>query len=220
MLPLASAAPTTAERIRSACVRASGALLALERWVEGAAGEDPVATPIHHLLADGSFAVAVPLDRRLPTDEARGSQALLELTDYAPLPLREPVRSLVWVRGQLKPVPAFAVTQTLDLIAELREGSSEFAELWERHDVSVAVTLCKTFDHPRVGPVPVNCTWRAVVAADQSIVSDPPPPSMPPDSVAPLVNRKTSAPAPPARLAGCAPLIVNVSAPLPPTRLV
>jgi Domain of unknown function (DUF2470) len=124
MLPLASAAPTTAERIRSACVRASGALLALERRVEGAAGEDPVATPIHHLLADGSFGVAVPLDRRLPTDEARGSQALLELTDYAPLPLREPVRSLVWVRGQLKPVPAFAVTQTLDLIAAENPSSA------------------------------------------------------------------------------------------------
>ena len=30
MLPLTSAAPTTAERIRSACVRAGGALLAIE----------------------------------------------------------------------------------------------------------------------------------------------------------------------------------------------
>src|SRR5271166_30116 len=54
MLPLTSATPTTAERIRSACVRAGGALLAVE-------GEDPVATPVHHLLRDGSFAVAVPV---------------------------------------------------------------------------------------------------------------------------------------------------------------
>ncbi len=53
MLPLTSASPTTAERIRSACARAGGALLAVER-------EDPVATPIHHLLPDGSFAVALP----------------------------------------------------------------------------------------------------------------------------------------------------------------
>ena len=60
MLPLTSAAPTTAERIRSACARAGGALLAVER-------EDPVATPVHHLLHDGSFAVAVPADR---SDEA------------------------------------------------------------------------------------------------------------------------------------------------------
>ncbi|WP_085235060.1 DUF2470 domain-containing protein [Mycobacterium conspicuum] len=111
MLPLASATQTTAERIRSACVRASGALLAFE----AGAGEEPVATPIHHLLADGSFAVAVPVDRS--TDAASGCQALLELIDYAPLPVREPVRSLVWVRGRLQPVPGFAVPQTLDLIA-------------------------------------------------------------------------------------------------------
>jgi Protein of unknown function (DUF2470) len=106
MLPLTSATPTTAERIRSACVRAGGALLAVE-------GEDPAATPVHHLLRDGSFAVAVPVARA----GASGSQALLELTDYAPLPLREPVRSLVWIRGRLQQVPAADVSPALDLIA-------------------------------------------------------------------------------------------------------
>jgi Protein of unknown function (DUF2470) len=109
--------PTTAERIRSACARAGGALLALE--TTGAAGEarrDPIAIPVHHLLPDGSFAVALPVD-----DDADcpvpGAQALLELTDYAPLPVREPVRSLVWVRGCLRPVPPDAVTDMLDGIA-------------------------------------------------------------------------------------------------------
>ncbi|MEB3980927.1 DUF2470 domain-containing protein [Mycobacterium sp. 663a-19] len=112
MLPQTSAAPTTAERIRSACTRAGGALLAIEN---GDGREGPVATPVHHLLHDGSFAVALPADR----DAARvdGSQALLELTDYAPLPLREPVRSLVWVRGRLRRVPPGAVPKILDLIA-------------------------------------------------------------------------------------------------------
>jgi hypothetical protein len=105
MLPVASPTPTTAERIRSACARAGGALLAVE-------GEDPGATPVHHLLYDGSFAVAVPVDR----NGVSGSQALLELTDYAPLPVREPVRSLVWVRGRLHGVPPGAVTDMLDLI--------------------------------------------------------------------------------------------------------
>jgi Domain of unknown function (DUF2470) len=106
MSPLPGPAPTTAERIRSACARAGGALLAVDR-------DDPVATPVHHLLSDGSFAVAVPVDRT----GVSGSQALLELTDYAPLPVREPVRSLVWVRGRLQQVPTAAVTRTLDLIA-------------------------------------------------------------------------------------------------------
>jgi hypothetical protein len=98
-------APTTAERIRSTCVRAGGALLAVE-------GAEPLTTPLHHLLADGSFAVAVPVDH-----EGGGTQAVLELADYAPLPLREPVRSLVWIRGRLHQVPLPTVHRLLDRIA-------------------------------------------------------------------------------------------------------
>ena len=60
MLPLTSDAPTTAERIRSACARAGGALLAIEN---DDARKEPVATPVHHLLHDGTFAVALPVDR-------------------------------------------------------------------------------------------------------------------------------------------------------------
>ncbi len=75
---------------------------------------DPVTVPVHHLLQDGSLAIAFPVGRDHPFP---GSQALLELTDYAPLPLREPVRSLVWVRGRLQPVPPVAVVALLDRIA-------------------------------------------------------------------------------------------------------
>jgi Protein of unknown function (DUF2470) len=117
VLPLSCPAPTTAERIRSACVRAGGALLALENGQEG---HDPVETPLHHLMADGSFALAVPADSHRDAEADRsvsGSQALLELTDYAPLPLREPVRSLVWVRGCLQDVHPVEIAETLDLIA-------------------------------------------------------------------------------------------------------
>ncbi len=112
MPPPTSPTPTTAERIRSACTRAGDALLAVER-------EDPVVTPVHHLMYDGAFAVAVPAERSKAAGcgVACGSQALLELTDYAPLPVREPVRSLVWVRGRLHLVPPAAVAKTLDLIA-------------------------------------------------------------------------------------------------------
>src|ERR1700739_3135658 len=119
MLPPSCAAPTTAERIRSACARAGAALLALEtRGESPGARQDPVATPVHHLLPDGSFAIAVPVDRAGEAERPiSGSQALLELSDYAPLPLREPVRSLVWVRGRVQPVPPDAVTTMLDEIA-------------------------------------------------------------------------------------------------------
>jgi Protein of unknown function (DUF2470) len=107
-------APTTAERIRSACARARDAIVALE-------GAEPMPVAVHHLLADGSFAVTLPEVRLATTDLAArgpdGVQALLELTDYAPLPLREPVRSLVWIRGRLFDVPGRELRDVVDLIA-------------------------------------------------------------------------------------------------------
>ena len=75
-------------------------------------GVEPTATPVHHLLDDGSFAITVPADGLLAgmvvASGAAGVQAVLEMTDYAPLPLREPVRSLVWISGRLHARPARA----------------------------------------------------------------------------------------------------------------
>jgi hypothetical protein len=111
---MAAPAPTTAERIRSTCVRASGAMLAVE-------GVEPTASAVHHLLDDGSFAITVPVDGVVAgivvSAGAAGVQAVLEMTDYAPLPLREPVRSLVWIRGRVQAVPDEDVPALLDLIA-------------------------------------------------------------------------------------------------------
>lgn len=105
----AAAVPTTAERIRSLWLR-SQALLAVD-------GAEPVATPVCHLLAnDQAVAVAVAIPADHPAAGA-ASPALLELTDHAPLPLRERVRALVWVRGDLQPVPAHRVDDLLDRIA-------------------------------------------------------------------------------------------------------
>lgn len=107
-------APTTAERIRSACARAGGAMIAVD-------GIDPAETPVHHLLCDGSMAITVPSAGRLAATVtsagAAGVQAVLEMTDYAPIALREPVRSLVWIRGRLRDVPDRDVAALLDLIA-------------------------------------------------------------------------------------------------------
>jgi hypothetical protein len=113
--PLADDCRTHPQRLRSG----RRCAVALEKGAEhGDAREHPIATPVHHLLHDGSFAVAIPVDRGGDAGcLVAGSQALLELTDYAPLPLREPVRSLVWVRGHLRQIPPAAVTRTLDLIA-------------------------------------------------------------------------------------------------------
>ena len=109
-----TATPTTAERIRSAFARAGGAVLAVE-------GLEPAESPVHHLLDDGSFAITVPVDgavtQMVVSAGQAGVQAVLEMTDYAPLPLREPVRSLVWIRGRLHDVAASEVAALLDLIA-------------------------------------------------------------------------------------------------------
>jgi Protein of unknown function (DUF2470) len=111
---MTAVAPTTAERIRSACMRAGGAMLAVE-------GVEPTSTPVHHLLDEGTFAITVPCDGVLAgmalAAGTAGVQAVLEMTDYAPLPLREPVRSLVWIRGRLHGVPDSEVAALLDLIA-------------------------------------------------------------------------------------------------------
>jgi hypothetical protein len=84
-------------------------------------GVEPVASPVHHLLDDGSFAITVPGDGLLSgmivAAGTTGVQAVLEMTDYAPLPLREPVRSLVWIRGRVHHVPAAEVAGLLDPIA-------------------------------------------------------------------------------------------------------
>jgi hypothetical protein len=109
--------PTTAERVRTACVSADAAILAAD-------SVPPATAPVHHLMADGSFALTVSSDSPL-ADAAAGAgpagiAAVLELTDYAPLPLREPVRSLVWIRGRVHNVPAHALRELLDLIAATR----------------------------------------------------------------------------------------------------
>ncbi len=112
--PATTIAPTTAERIRSTCVRADAAMLAVE-------GVEPATSAVHHLLDDGSVAVTAPVDGATAgvvlAAGAAGVPAVLEMTDYAPLPLREPVRSLVWIGGRARAVPAPAIPALLDLIA-------------------------------------------------------------------------------------------------------
>ncbi|GAA3163576.1 MULTISPECIES: helix-turn-helix transcriptional regulator [Nonomuraea] len=57
-----------------------------------------------------------------------------------------------------------------ELVEELRTGSPEFARLWERHDVQPAPTLSKTFHHPVVGSVTVDCDSLALTDCDQHLI--------------------------------------------------
>jgi len=60
-----------------------------------------------------------------------------------------------------------AVTKLVD---ELRGGSPEFARLWGRHDVQGAPMLTKTFRHPVVGEITVDCDSLALTDRDQHLV--------------------------------------------------
>ncbi|MFD8384148.1 helix-turn-helix transcriptional regulator [Streptomyces sp. NPDC059679] len=70
--------------------------------------------------------------------------------------------------------------EVTELVGELLAGSPEFARLWASHDVCAEPTLCKTFQHPLVGPVTVNCDVLAITGQDQQVViytADPGSPS-------------------------------------------
>ncbi|GAA1687095.1 helix-turn-helix transcriptional regulator [Nonomuraea maheshkhaliensis] len=67
-----------------------------------------------------------------------------------------------------------------ELVAELLAGSEEFARLWASHDVDDEPSLCKTFQHPLVGPITLNCDVLEISGRDQRVViytADPGSPS-------------------------------------------
>ncbi|MFI5958097.1 helix-turn-helix transcriptional regulator [Cryptosporangium sp. NPDC051539] len=56
------------------------------------------------------------------------------------------------------------------LVEDLLAGSATFAELWASHDVDREPTLRKTFNHPLVGPITVNCDALDIADSDQQLV--------------------------------------------------
>ncbi|TSE00791.1 DUF2470 domain-containing protein [Skermania sp. ID1734] len=99
--------PTTEERVRTAILRARDARLAVP-------GQDPEPTVVHHLRA-GDVVVGIPT---ASLNFMPGTAAVLELTDQTPLNLREPVRSLVWLRGELFPLGSAERSVAADIAVE------------------------------------------------------------------------------------------------------
>lgn len=56
------------------------------------------------------------------------------------------------------------------LVDELCQGSPDFARLWQRHDVRATPMLTKTFHHPVVGTITVDCDSLALTDRDQHLV--------------------------------------------------
>jgi hypothetical protein len=60
--------------------------------------------------------------------------------------------------------------EVTELVGELLAGSQEFTRLWVSHDVGAERGQCKTFQHPLVGPVTVNCDVLDLADRDQRVV--------------------------------------------------
>ncbi|MGW4940083.1 helix-turn-helix transcriptional regulator [Actinoplanes sp. NPDC004185] len=57
-----------------------------------------------------------------------------------------------------------------ELIHDLLTGSEDFARLWDSNDIRTVPALIKTFHHPQVGPVTVNCDVLDIADRDQRVV--------------------------------------------------
>ncbi|GAA5040322.1 transcriptional regulator with XRE-family HTH domain [Thermocatellispora tengchongensis] len=60
--------------------------------------------------------------------------------------------------------------EVAELVAELLDGSAEFARLWASHDVSPEPSLRKTLHHRMVGPITLNCHVLDISDRDQHLV--------------------------------------------------
>jgi hypothetical protein len=95
--------PGPAERARTIAARGPATLLPPGSTLPPVAGErhaDRVVPLFHHVHADGSVTVLLSDDRPAPEP----ATAMAEVVDLSPVPLREPVRGLLWITGHLAPV--------------------------------------------------------------------------------------------------------------------
>jgi hypothetical protein len=74
------------------------------------------------------------------------------------------------------------------LVDELLDAGPDFARLWERHDVQAAQVLTKSFRHPVVGEVTVDCDTLTLPDRDQYLVLYTAPPGSPGAEALALLN--------------------------------
>lgn len=111
------------------------------------------------------FAEASPEGRNLARKAFLGpAEPLYGISDAAEFRLTV----VMQLRAALARYPADPAVR--GLVDELRAGSADFARLWERHDVQATPVLTKTFRHPVVGEVTVDCDSLDLPESDQHLV--------------------------------------------------
>lgn len=128
-------APSDAERARSVVTRTNVTTVAVAcdtgPGAPGSAGRGGVASLVgtgyppstpaaHHVWADGSAALLLTDDDPLLPRATSGTPVMLELRDRAPVDLREPVRALLWITGQLTVPAPDAARRIAATIADVR----------------------------------------------------------------------------------------------------
>ncbi|MCD2188510.1 DUF2470 domain-containing protein [Actinomycetospora soli] len=104
--PPQPAVPSPAERARATAERASSAALITGSPTGNEI--DRVVPTLHHVPASGAATLQVPADHPLvaATRAAEYLPVMMELSDTAPVAVRQPVRGLVWVCGRVRVLPA------------------------------------------------------------------------------------------------------------------
>ncbi|GLZ51787.1 helix-turn-helix transcriptional regulator [Actinomycetospora sp. NBRC 106378] len=133
-----------------------------------------VTSAIYEVLAWNDLAAALMQDfsRLAPRDRNLARRAFLGPEQGRIYGIDEVAAFRQTVVGQLRSTLARYPhdPDVVGLVSELREGSTEFARLWERHDVNVPPALRKTFHHPDVGSLTLTCDGLAVTDRDQHLV--------------------------------------------------
>ncbi|MGW0806775.1 helix-turn-helix transcriptional regulator [Nonomuraea sp. NPDC002799] len=122
------------------------------------------------------------LARRAFLGPARADATQYRISDAAEFRLQV----VMELRSTLARYPSDPVVS--ELVDELRDASPEFARLWERHDVQAAPMLTKTFRHPVVGEVTVDCDSLTLTDRDQYLVLYSAPPGSPGAEALALLN--------------------------------
>jgi hypothetical protein len=105
--------PEPAERARTVAALGPATLLPPD------GGPSEKAAPlVHQVHADGSVTALLPDDHELVA--RNGSAMMVEVVDLAPVPLREPVRGLLWISGWLHTLPESAARSAAIEMAETR----------------------------------------------------------------------------------------------------
>lgn len=111
--------PPSAERARTIAIRGGKAAL-----VPATATATRVTPLLYHVHSDGGTTILLddehPLIAEVNQALRRELPAMLELVDPAPVPLREPVRGLLWITGRLWLPNAQSARQAVLDVAEVR----------------------------------------------------------------------------------------------------